>query len=65
MIMKAKELKKETIQELHSKLDDLRKKHMEMRFEHASGTLKNPVQMRIVKRDIARISTIIKEKENE
>ena len=63
--MKAKDLKKENIQELSSKLDDLRKKHMEMRFEHASGTLKSPVQMRMIKKDIARISTIIKEKENE
>ena len=38
---------------------------MELRFQNSSGTLKNPLEMRTLKRDIARIMTIIREKKDE
>lgn len=63
--MKAKELLNESVQELNSKIETLRKKYMELRFQHSSGTLKNPVELRTVRKDIARILTIIGEKKNE
>lgn len=62
---KAEDIRKESVSELESKLDGLRKKHMELRFRHATGTLKNPLEMKVLKRDIARVISIIKEKENE
>ncbi len=65
MVLKAKEIRKETPQELETKLKDLRNEFLELRFQHATGTLKNPVRVRHMKRDIARLLTVIREKENE
>ncbi|MEA3506715.1 MAG: 50S ribosomal protein L29 [Elusimicrobiota bacterium] len=65
MALKTKELRKEIAQELESKLKDLRNQFLELRFQHATGTLKNPLQLRQMKRDIARVMTVIHEKENE
>ncbi|MFH1414895.1 MAG: 50S ribosomal protein L29 [Elusimicrobiota bacterium] len=64
-MQKAKDLRKDTVKELESKLGDIRKKHMELRFQHASGTLNNPLELRTIKRDIARIQVVINEKKNE
>ncbi|MDA3792869.1 MAG: 50S ribosomal protein L29 [Elusimicrobia bacterium] len=65
MVLKAKELRKETQRELETKLKDLRNGFLELRFQHATGTLKNPIRIRQIKRDIARLLTVIREKENE
>jgi large subunit ribosomal protein L29 len=62
MVIKAKNLRSETPQELRSKLDNLRKKYMELRFQHSAGALKNPLELRTLRKDIARILTIIGEK---
>ncbi len=63
--MKAKDLRNDSIVELNEKLNVLRKKHMEFRFQQIGGTLNNPIEIRGVKRDISRIITIIGEKKNE
>ena len=62
MSLKAKDLKEQASQELETKLMELRQKYMELRFNHASGTLKNPHDLQIIRRDIARLLTIIGEK---
>ena len=49
--------------ELNAELDKMKKELFNLRFQHVTGQLENPVKMREVKRDIARVKTIIKEKE--
>lgn len=61
--MKAKELRDLTIDELREKYKELKKELFNLRFQKAVGQLGNPMRIRQVKRDIARIKTIIREKE--
>lgn len=49
--------------ELSSELDKMKKELFNLRFQHVTGQLENPVKVREVKRDIARVKTIIREKE--
>ncbi|MCQ2418250.1 MAG: 50S ribosomal protein L29 [Clostridia bacterium] len=61
--MKANELKKMTTAELEAKLADLKKDLFFLRMQHATNQLDNPGKISVVKKDIARIKTIIREKE--
>ena len=49
--------------ELNAELLKMKKDLFNLRFQHVTGQLENPVQMRETKRDIARVKTIIREKE--
>ena len=49
--------------ELAAELDKMKKDLFNLRFQHVTGQLENPVKMRETKRDIARVNTIIREKE--
>ena len=49
--------------ELNTELGKMKKELFNLRFQHVTGQLENPVQMRELKRDIARVKTIIREKE--
>jgi len=60
--MKTAELRQLTIQELGKKAADLRRELMNLRFQRSGQQLKNPLKLREVRRMIARILTIIKEK---
>ena len=51
--------------ELSEELAKNKKELFNLRFQHVTGQLENPVKMRELKRDIARIKTIIREKELE
>ncbi|MCI5746778.1 large subunit ribosomal protein L29 [Eubacterium pyruvativorans] len=51
--------------ELNAELDKMKQQLFNLRFQHVTGQLENPVQMREVKRNIARVKTIIREKELE
>ena len=62
-MMKAKELKNLSVEELTKKLEDLKKDLFMLRMQHATNQLDNPMQIASVKKDIARIKTIIREKE--
>ena len=62
-MMKAKELKNLSVEELTKKLDELKKDLFMLRMQHATNQLDNPMQIANVKKDIARIKTIIREKE--
>lgn len=53
-----------SLDELKVKQSDLRKELFNLRFQNATGEIENPMRIRKVKRDIARILTIIQEKEN-
>ena len=61
--MKAKELREMTTAELESKLADLKKDLFFLRMQHATNQLDNPLKINVVKKDIARIKTVIREKE--
>ena len=63
-MMKAKELKNLSVEELTKKLDELKKDLFMLRMQHATNQLDNPMQLASVKKDIARVKTIIREKTN-
>ena len=59
--MKANEIRKLSAAELDSKLADLKKDLFMLRMQHATNQLDNPLRIADVKKDIARIKTIIRE----
>ena len=64
--MKAKEIKEIrslSVEDLQNKLQGLKKDLFMLRMQHATNQLDNPMQIAAVKKDIARIKTIIREKE--
>lgn len=61
--MKANKLRELSTQELSNKLVDLKQELFNLRFQHATGQLDNPMKLRLVKRDIARVNTVIRELE--
>ncbi|RUM57492.1 MAG: 50S ribosomal protein L29 [Persephonella sp.] len=61
--MKAVELRKMTNEELNEKLLELKKKLMELRFKNAVGSLEKSSEIKETKRTIARILTILRERE--
>ena len=63
MKMKATEIRKMSAEELTSKLGDLKKDLFQLRLQHATNQLENPVKIAEVKRDIARVKTVIRELE--
>ena len=62
-MMKAKEIKNLSVEELNKKLGDLKKDLFMLRMQHATNQLDNPMQINATKKDIARVKTIIREKE--
>lgn len=62
-MMKAKELHNMTDEELKAKLGELKTELFNLRFRHASGQLDNPMTIASCKKDIARVNTIIRERE--
>ena len=63
-MMKAKELKNLSVEELTKKQDELKKDLFMLRMQHATNQLDNPMRLAAVKKDIARVKTIIREKTN-
>ena len=64
-MMKAKEIKEIRglpVEKLEEKLLDLKKDLFMLRMQHATNQLDNPMQIAAVKKDIARVKTIIREK---
>ena len=61
--MKANEVRKMSAAELENKLKDLKKDLFNLRLQHATNQLDNPVKIAEVKRDIARVKTIIREQQ--
>ena len=61
--MKTKELHELTVEELNIKLKELSEELFNLRFRHAIGQLENPSLIRTCKRDIAKVKTILRERE--
>ena len=62
-MMKAKEVRELNTEQLDAKLLDLKKDLFNLRFQHAINQLDNPLKIVEVKRDIARVKTVIRERE--
>jgi LSU ribosomal protein L29P len=58
-----KELREKTRDELNEELNQLKAELFKLRFQHATSQLENPMKIRQIKKDIARVKTIIREKE--
>ena len=61
--MKASELRELSVEELQAKLKDLKQELFNLRFQLAVNQLENPMRISAVKKDIARISTILRQRE--
>ena len=63
-MMKASEIRKMSEAELNEKLASLKKDLFFLRMQHATNHLDNPVKISAVRRDIARVKTVLREKQN-
>ena len=61
--MKANDVRKMSSAELETKLADLKKDLFNLRLQHATNQLENPIRIADVRRDIARVKTVIRENE--
>ena len=61
--MKTKELHELTVDELNTKLKELSEELFNLRVRHAIGQLENPASLKNVKKEIAKIKTILRERE--
>jgi len=59
--MKASEIRGMSMEEMLRKVDDLKQELFNLRFQHETGQLENPQRLKQVKRDVARVQTIIRE----
>jgi large subunit ribosomal protein L29 len=62
MALDATELRDKTPDQLRDQLTQLKKEAFNLRFQQATGQLENTARMRAVKRDVARVKTILNEK---
>ena len=60
--MKASELRQMSVEQLNAKLAELKEELFNLRFQHAINQLENPQRMVEVKKNIARVMTILSEK---
>ena len=61
--MNAQEIRELSVAELNEKLADLKDELYKLRFQHAINQLDNPMRLTAVKKDIARVQTILREAE--
>ena len=59
--MKAAKIREMTADEVAKKEKDLREELFRLRFQHATGQLENPIRMRLLRRELARVMTIRRE----
>ncbi len=63
MKMKANDVRKMSAAELQNKLGELKKDLFQLRLQHATNQLDNPIRIAEVKKDIARVKTILREQQ--
>ena len=64
MKMKANEIRNLSVEELDKQLADLKKDLFMLRMQHATNHLDNPTKISATRRDIARVKTVLREKQN-
>jgi large subunit ribosomal protein L29 len=60
--VKPQELREMSVEDLESKVNELMEEKFRLRFRSATESIENPIRFRTIRRDIARIKTILKEK---
>ena len=63
-VVKAEEMRIKSQDELKTQLTSLKKEAFNLRFQGATGQLENPARMRLVRREIARVKTVLAQKSN-
>jgi large subunit ribosomal protein L29 len=61
--MKANEIREMSVENLKARLDELVTERFNLRFRSATESIENPMRFRAIRRDIARLQTILREKE--
>ncbi|MFH1060541.1 MAG: 50S ribosomal protein L29 [Pseudomonadota bacterium] len=61
--MKASEARELSLEELNGRLKDLQDELFNLKFQHSTGQLENPMRLPQTKKDIARVLTMIRQKE--
>jgi len=61
--MTGAELRELSLEELTAKLVDLREELFNLKFQNATGQLENPMRLVVTKKDIARVQTVMRQKE--
>jgi large subunit ribosomal protein L29 len=61
--MKTNELREKNMAELTQELQELKSELFKLRFQHATNQLDNPIKLKNVKKDIARVKTVMREME--
>ena len=61
--MKVKEVRELSTEEINKKLVEAKEELFNLRFQQATGTLEKPVRLRELRKDVARMKTIIRERE--
>lgn len=61
--MKSSEIREMGLEEMQRKRDDLKEEMFNLRFQHGAGQLESTAKLKQIKRDIARIETLIREKQ--
>lgn len=64
-MLKPHELREFTDEELENKLHELKEESFSLRFKRTTGDVQNPVRLRIIRKEIARIKTLQRERESE
>ena len=62
-MMKAKEVRELSLEQLNEKLGELKKDLFNLRLQHATNQLDNPMKITEVKHDIARVKTVLRERQ--
>ncbi len=62
--MKVKEIRELSTEEINNKLVDIKKELFNLRFEQAKGTLEKPSRLRELRHTVARMKTVLREREN-
>ena len=61
-ITKARELRELPVEQLESKLTEAREEEFRLRFRSATEAIDNPIRFRLLRREIARLETVLREK---
>jgi large subunit ribosomal protein L29 len=61
-MLKAKKIREKSDDELKQMEQDLREDYFKLRFQHATGQMENSSKLRMIRKDIARVRTILKER---
>lgn len=61
--MRPNEIREMSLEDVKAKLEELTEERFRLRFRSATESIENPMRFRIIRRDIARLQTILREKE--